>query len=247
MSDPVSLLQRVAVSLNWTPPSDRLEIVRGIENAGFPGSVLMGGALRDPYLGLPDFKDYDLWARSPVVIDSDSSESRNLQTTLRERISQIPGAGDITNIEIELGEYPNAKVHFTFRGKPAELMLGNEEPSAAGMALRRNSTPICAVAMDSSGQVVAHPLFEEHAKGKIFEPESSPTPNDVERFAKLAMKISGLSFPNDPNQEIGRIVNAANRMVEEFGQPAITEPNSNYPSDVPNMRRSTQSDLIKTR
>lgn len=194
MSETLTLpSQRTAVPLDWQPVDPTcLGIVRGVENAGFPGVILMGGALRDRYMG-NQVNDYDLWA-STDAFTLHPGDVEGAKQAIYERIAAIPGTGNIEVVESE-SELNNhlIKMRFNLHGLPVELMLGDEATTASGMAVRRNSTPICAIAMDSSGTVFAHPLFQEHAAKRIFAPEN-PGPSDHERFVRLSKKIPGLSY-----------------------------------------------------
>ncbi|HEU5046876.1 MAG TPA: hypothetical protein VFT64_03450 [Rickettsiales bacterium] len=208
-----------AVTLNWQPHPPALDIVRGAENVGFQNVVLMGGALRDDYMGnFENVHDYDLWARTDAFdryANSDKSpdvKAKQIENAIREHVAHIPGATDFEVIEGVDLQNQLVKIGFNLNGKPVELELGAEKPTASAMATRRNSIPICAIAMDATGTVVAHPLFEEHARNKIFTQEML-TPDTEMRYAKLANKIPGLRFQPPSSQPAVSKANAPQSSV----------------------------------
>ncbi|MDE1151915.1 MAG: hypothetical protein PW788_05190 [Micavibrio sp.] len=186
-------IQTVALShFNVNPRS--LALVAAIAALGFRNVLLCGGALRDDYMGLADkISDYDMVAdfgtqpRPPD--DMARYVTQHLADVTGMQLAPFPGEDPGTG----LGACPGMTLKFRQAGKPVSLSLNeNCGPMAEWVT---GDAPINSIALHAGGTLLAHPLFEEHAKARIYQPFSDIPPARAKaRLEHLQRKIAGLKM-----------------------------------------------------
>jgi hypothetical protein len=188
--DPPVLLKN-----DFTPSAESVSLLKTLEATGLKTAILTGGALRDRYLGQDDkINDYDIMADFGSLIDLyDKNKKEDFPKNIAAYLEQtLKGVSDmrISDLSERAGTMAMT-LKFQFQGKEVSLSIND-----CGISLETSvggDAPINTIAMDSSGRVMAHPLFEEHIRKKIYEPFAIiPAERAQQRFDRLKEKIPGL-------------------------------------------------------
>lgn len=185
---------------SFEPTAFSYDILRKLEGVGVREPCLIGGALRDAALGIPNqISDYDIRAKF--------LEMENLRATIRdhwkdyvEEFKQLlPEAEQITCLGPDISQetdFVGLGITFSYRGQEVEFYVSNL-PGDLGARATNCDSPINGIAMDASGKIFGHPQFEDHLRRKIYNPDLSlfPSREDaVWRFNKLRQKIPELTW-----------------------------------------------------
>lgn len=167
------------------------------EIVGAKGSVLFGGALRDAAFGIQpadfdirlDIKQTDLWLEHR---ENPYQVIQGIKQKLEERGFTMQPLTQSSSV----GEGARGKIRAKKDGMTLDIILTDQDIDLSQEAMRGDST-INAVAMDSLGNIMAHPKFSKDIEDKVFRirvADKSEQEKSIERYKKLANRVRGLKL-----------------------------------------------------
>lgn len=174
------------------------------KNMGFENIILRGSSLYLPYLEIlhgeqmPEPSDMDALANFGDFEAYRHSDRRP------DAVGYYCEARMLWNLHIDLlptSSHKNYRISFEKFGKTCELILTNEPLDIRREIMCRNEAPIAAVfaVLDSgpSGgktlRVMAHPLFEEHAKERLYRPAPGIWPDVLKKRLDKWRRVPGIT------------------------------------------------------
>ena len=217
------------VLLNMTPPKEVLDLLRELENAGYANPVAFGGALRDAYLienGIAQPRvsgDIDIALRAAGADEYFDAHEFNPSTwfmlnasfashTAEALIGNIAGISATSLEKADTYKEFDACIEADYEGigdevTKLDLCFSDKEYTTEELCLSGDA-PINCIAMDSKGNIYAHPDFTKHAERLLYK-NIDPANNNQrakERFDALSQKIPGLISDWSPVSRIRRAV-----------------------------------------
>ena len=204
---------------DFAPEAFSKSLLENLHEAGFVNPMLFGGALRDNYLrervkGMKDVatNDYDIYAclDAEKVLGSASTTQeatakliKYVQEKLSGEVQKRPNIleKDSFNACVSIddkGKVSCGEVSFLYMGRKIEIKFDNGKDENLLLEQRIwGDAPLNTIAMDRSGNVIAHKDFEEHAQKRIFQPFKPDSWGEkTPRYRKLSKKIPGLMYIN---------------------------------------------------
>lgn len=173
-----------------------IKLLGSLEQAGIDNPILFGGALRDQWMDI-EINDYDIWGHWEKIIDSSILPARNANKMITALKAAIPGLSQmnhrVSHRKTDKEQWAEYQFAFMYEDHKISLFIDHILLSLEDKI--RGDAPINTIVMDSSGKILAHPLFETHAAQKTFQPYNHHDPaEDERRFIKLQKKIPGLKY-----------------------------------------------------
>lgn len=205
-------------------PSDFRNLLLTLENHGFKGAFLYGGALRDVALGRPDkINDLDISMSFPPSLNTVKFHHFNRDIYAQKTIEALRNIPALENIHLHRHVIKYKKIpaqsHNRKNGKNKkkrqrvlialriDCYMGDnlvsffiEPEKSIAKRLEQKfinyDAPINYVYMTHDGVVKAHPNFKYHIKKRIFaaNPHHRNPEYVLQRYIKLSHKIKGLQY-----------------------------------------------------
>jgi hypothetical protein len=217
------------VILEMTPPKEVLDLLRELEAKGYANPVAFGGALRDAYLienGVAqprDAGDIDIALRAAGADEYFDAHEFNPSAwfmlnasfashTAEALIENIVGITATSLEKADTYKDFDACIEADYKAdgqavRKLDLCFSDKVYTTEDLSLSGDA-PINCIAMDSKGNVYAHPDFKQHAERLLYK-NIDPSNNGQraeERFNSLAQKIPGLVSADKPVSRIRRAI-----------------------------------------